>query len=1554
MTSAAQNNGKSFGPNANLQPSREDLNRRLVGKSFDRILDILQQLSLYEKSPKLFVIYAHDNEKSGFKAHQEIVKKYISWFKRIRFNVDSDKSPHGYGVAHEVGHLGASSDIFMNQVCLLPRSWHEQNVDYVLVFYSKVLASYMKYERNFNYENKTYSNAVTEICQKLEKNFRNHTQDEWDKALGEIRDVQKRYSNAMDKSFHHVMTETALLSFTNGCGAVDKTIPIILFGDENWEPDLQWQPQFIHNADTRITITIEPEEEYRQFFKILLEFETLERDRPLIEVLIECFEDSVKLSKEDLQPETYSTQVEVLITKAMQSLNHQWHKIERPITRGDIRRRLDLYSKLDGVRRISGERLLGNLNDIDLAVTRDLFSGDEELEETRQIVPLHSLFDEKKVSNGNIRPQRIVIQGRPGIGKTTLCRRLMYEYSWQENLRTKFHLVVRIPVRNLEYSADLSNLLFEEYFQDASKGRDLSMELQNLILSHKYVNSEDKAANSVKVLIILDGLDEAVSWSQGKHHLLEELMKGNAVIITSRFLDTKMPHVSADLHLEALGFSNTSVEAYLDNTANIPNDKALEIHKFINSNPFVKDMVRVPIHLDILCYSWDELHRQNTVTITAVGEGENILPRLATLYQAIVHSLWRKDIPSLDKLDHGKEVTAEIVDAVKDATRLDRLVRTENCLLEEIAIDMIESKRLGFTDKDVAEVIRRWESNGDLIPLSLERELHKFSLLRSYSTDRHREFSFIHLTFQDFFAARYIVRSRVQDPSRLKTLLRRYKYDRQYENFWRFTAGLQSKNKDLEYFFNLLDREPRDLMGTQHIRLIMYCLNECRAQLQKSRVDELQARLEDWHQLELRVCNNRGIGSSIEFPEKILCKQLKMSEQLENSSLKCLLRTICNRTWLSERFIRFFTQWVYDHGKHPLNIHIVQKSLSPTFIDAMAKDLSTIWILRHGPKLPESTIHYLIEQIPEYRKHQEFSNMAKLVLQDQHRLPNSAIQKLDEWLRSDDLYFCRTASSILGKQETLPKEIFDHAVENLIAKSKKNKDGNKFHQARDAYGSSWVFESHDLHPKAVAILLSRFETLPEYVLEKMVRPLQTDNLRIVANLLEKCLHPDSAWNPHFNGFSDTVDPPATDIFRNPAKVLPFKIFAVTIFEEQPSLPTNILKSVVQLLDEEDGTVRATAQRVLQKQPELYDDVITKLRDLFNNGRFETRKLAVILALKGRLQLLHEAFRWIFEETFRYLNPQIVPHRDAAIDLSKALECLDGESDLPYYFVNALVYYLPNLFRERKTSFEKVAHLVGQQRELSDDVVRRLIESFKSYDHFSFEQHGTPALFNRPVFTAPLIDALEIAKTEEQAEGFVSGLMLQENIDQKSLESLRRLVMNSNVAPFISQQASRIFLRSPELDLKTISAIHEGLTQRQGSFWPLWRDRHMEQFFANLESFEPCIIDKILRIMLKRTPEILTSGYIDDKTLHFDTADGNLGELNLADEKTFRKSFREAQSITKIPEWALVNLRKTVYRSQNQRRIQNTPFIKISIIHSTEGIEATLVKHLGMYESHAIL
>ncbi|KAI4190313.1 MAG: hypothetical protein LQ346_004937 [Caloplaca aetnensis] len=1499
MATNSQKVRKTSAHSATIQPRGEDVKRRLLRESFERILDILHQISLHEKSPKLFIIYAHNNKSTGFDAYQETVKEYISWFKKIGFNVDSDKSPHGYGVAHEIGHRGASTDIFTNQVCLLPRTWHEQNVDYVLVFYSKVLATYMKYERGFKIEDTTYSEAICKTCEDIQKSLQDRSQEQWNSACDKIRIVQQRFSQAMKNAFHHVLTETALLSFTNRNAQLDKTIPVIFSDEEGWEPELEWQPHFLHNKETKLRITIKPDEDYQQFFKILLGFETLERDRPAIEVMMKSFQDSVKLLEKDPQPEEYRSQSETLIANAMQNLNRQWQKIERPITRDDIRSRLALYSKLDvaSIRRISGQRFVRDIEDIDLAVTESTDPQirnpeDEEREkakekekEIRQNVTLHSLFNERKIKNKTIRPKRILIQGKPGIGKTTLCRRLMYEYLWNEGLRTKFDLVVRIPARKLEHSVDLGSLFFEEYFEDAPNGHTLSKKLEDLVLAHETANSENQDNASRKILLVLDGLDEIMRYSQGRQALLEKLMKAPAVIITSRFHDLKMPYTTIDLHLEALGLSITNVDAYLDNKTFVAEDSARQIRQVIEASASVMDMIRVPIHLDIVCYGWDQLHGHNSASNAFTNEGATSTPTMATLYQSVVRSLWRQDVPFLGKMDHGELVTAETINTVHDIARLDRLVNMENDLLEELAIKMLESERIEFTNRDVAKVIQQWESNGNQVPLSLESRIHKFSLLRSSSREGYRTFRFVHLTFQDFFTARYIARSLVQEPSRLRNLLRRYKYNRQYELFWRFIPGLLKKSEDLDLFFQLLDQEPRDLLGIQHIRLVMHCWHEWPVRLRSRLWEGVMKRLEDWQELECRLGYCFGIGSSTVFPEHILARKLELSVSKTLKIDENFLGTICNRISLSEDIIRSIIQLSVKHKFH-CGIRALEMPLSRGLMDDILKS-PTNWYFRvvyQNAKLPESSISFFMEKIRDAPSRTPSGRLlynADEILAHQRTLPKEVVEELEKWFRSEGHPLSSIANSILKAQSqdvTLSQNTLDHAVEQLIKESDDHKLG---------WNHSWVLGRRDLPPetvaKIVAWLLQRTRTV-SYICYPTIS-LHSDNVEKMGVLLDMCLHHDQLREKDFDSLWCILDPPEANNPKARVPLIEIKRmvrFALYFLEGQPSLPTNILKMVVRILDwslkhfysdYENGffkQIRDAAQHILQEQPELHRDVIVELQDMFNNNGKET----AVAALRGHLHLFTDAFRWALARAAHYLTQQAMENHHER-DLRQILEILSDEPDLPEEFVDSLVYSLPKML-------EGGIWLLGT----------------------------IPKLYKRQVFAETLVDALCKASTWEQVKLLASTLALQDNLDPKLLGRLMEHLQygwtfldlwGRTPYPII-----RIFARQSELDRKSIVALNNILSDKKISCDEFWNYRHLEQFVTCLEFFEPHIIVRILKSFLYRRAENITPAYIHGNTLHYQAADGKMKSLLLKDERSFRKRFSEAQRLVGLPQWSCID------------------------------------------------
>lgn len=94
-------------------------------------------------------------------------------------------------------------------------------------------------------------------------------------------------------------------------------------------------------------------------------------------------------------------------------------------------------------------------------------------------------------------------------------------------------------------------------------------------------------------------------------------------------------------------------------------------------------------------------------------------------------------------------MTTEIVNAVQDAARLERVVNAETRMLEEMGIKLMESDQFEFAGKTIGEVmtIRHLEVRGTKLPLSLEHNLTKLSLLHSEGRGQQLRLSFIHLTF---------------------------------------------------------------------------------------------------------------------------------------------------------------------------------------------------------------------------------------------------------------------------------------------------------------------------------------------------------------------------------------------------------------------------------------------------------------------------------------------------------------------------------------------------------------------------------------------------------------------------------------------------------------------------------------------------------------------------------------------------------------------------------------------------------------------------------------
>ncbi|KAF9347540.1 hypothetical protein BGX26_000983 [Mortierella sp. AD094] len=195
-------------------------------------------------------------------------------------------------------------------------------------------------------------------------------------------------------------------------------------------------------------------------------------------------------------------------------------------------------------------------------------------------IPLEKLFDKRKLRDGrDDMPKTILVQGRAGIGKTTLCKKLVHAY--QSGLwRDRFDAVLWLPLRQLKAfkAYDLEDLLRKKYFAHHSRQKE---SLVTALVDRKE-----------RMLFILDGLDEILTDTQASDGValeafLKHLLRQEHVVVTSRPSGVDMSILpKLDLELETIGFSTQNVNDYLSNV--LTQEDARAVQDFIKRTPSIQ------------------------------------------------------------------------------------------------------------------------------------------------------------------------------------------------------------------------------------------------------------------------------------------------------------------------------------------------------------------------------------------------------------------------------------------------------------------------------------------------------------------------------------------------------------------------------------------------------------------------------------------------------------------------------------------------------------------------------------------------------------------------------------------------------------------------------------------------------------------------------------------------------------------------------------------------------------------------------------------------------
>ena len=349
-------------------------------------------------------------------------------------------------------------------------------------------------------------------------------------------------------------------------------------------------------------------------------------------------------------------------------------------------------------------------------------------------------------------PIKVVVDGPPGVGKTTLCHKLCNMWAKNELKNCSFDRVFLLPLR-------------EERVASAENICDLVSLFHSSEDICETVSEHIKMTNGEGMLLVLDGWDE-FKGNQKRSFILDiiegkKLHKCNVLVTSRTYASTKLLKMRCvDRHVEVLGFGVKDIFSYIRNE--LAEDISEQLEKELKMREDVLSLCYIPFVCSMLVrvYYLCDYTLPNTLTK---------FYKKYLLY-AIQRSMTKQELDpdTVESLDELQEDQKRAFD--------------ELCYF---AYMNLKTQNTTF-------------NRNEMLKLSDSSKCEHFGLTNCYKIADTTKYQFLHLTIQEFLAAWWISQ---QDDQ--KTLFGEHFQDTHFRMTLTFVAGLtELKDDNYQVYFS--------------------------------------------------------------------------------------------------------------------------------------------------------------------------------------------------------------------------------------------------------------------------------------------------------------------------------------------------------------------------------------------------------------------------------------------------------------------------------------------------------------------------------------------------------------------------------------------------------------------------------------------------------------------------------------------------------------------------------------------------------------------------------